>query len=64
MDCAPGSSYNDTLYEDSSSADLLEMVSSQEEEGDDEEDYQPSSDTVPETPTGNEDYSSPSSPEI
>ena len=58
------SSHNDTLHEDSSSVDLLETVSSQGEEGDDEEDYQPS-DPVPETPTGNEDYSSsPSSPDI
>ena len=55
------SSHNDALHEDSSSVDLLETVSSQGEEGDDEEDYQPSSDPVPETPTGNEDYSSPSS---
>ena len=35
------SSHNDTLHEDSSSVDLLEMVSSQGEEGDDEGDYQP-----------------------
>ena len=56
------SSHNDALHEDSSSVDLLETVSSQGEEGDDEEDYQPSSDpAVPETPTGNEDYSSSSS---
>ena len=55
------SSHNDALHEDSSSVDLLETVSSQGEEGDDEEDYQPSSDPVPETPTGNEDYSSSSS---
>ena len=54
-------SHNDALHEDSSSVDLLDIVSSQGEEGDDEEDYQPSSDPVPETPTGNEDYSSPSS---
>ena len=59
------SSHNDTLHEDSSSVNLLETVSSQGEEGDDEEDYQPSSDPVPEIPTGNEDYSSsPSSPDI
>ena len=56
------SSHNDALHEDSSSVDLLETVSSQGEEGDDEEDYQPSSDpAVPETPTGKEDYSSSSS---
>ena len=54
------SSHNDALHEDSSSVDLLETVSSQGEEGDD--DYQPSSDpAVPETPRGNEDYSSSSS---
>ena len=58
------SSHNNVLHEDSSSVDLLETVSSQGEEGDDEEDYQPSSDPVPETPTGNEDYSSPSSPDV
>ena len=53
------SSHNDALHEDSSSVDLLETVSSQGEEGDDE-DYQPSSDSaVPET--GKEGYSSSSS---
>lgn len=58
-------SRNDALLEDSSSCDLLDTVSSQGEEGDDEEDYQPSSDPVPETPTGNEEYPSPpSSPDL
>ena len=52
---------NEPLHEDSSSVDLLDTISSQGEEGDDEEDYQPSSDPLPETPTGNEDHSSPSS---
>ena len=55
----------DVSHEDSSSVDLLDTVSSQGEEGDDEEDYQPSSDLVPESPTGNEDTSSlPSSPDF
>jgi len=59
------SSHNDAFHEDSSSVDLLDTVSSQGEEGDDEEDYQPSSDPVPETPTGNEEHSSPpSSPDL
>jgi len=56
---------DDTTHGDSSSVDLLDTVSSQGEEGDDEEDYQPSSDVVPESPTGNEDASSlPSSPDF
>lgn len=59
------SSHNTAFHEDSSSVELLDAASSQGEEGDDEEDYQPSSDPVPETPTGNEDYSSiPSSPDL
>ena len=57
-------SHNDALHEDSSSVDLMETVSNQGEEGDDE-DYQPSSDpAVSETPIGNEDYSSSSSHDI
>jgi len=56
------SSHNNALHEDSSSVDMLDTDSSQGEEGDDEEDYQPSSDPIPETPTGNEeDFSSPPS---
>ena len=52
---------NNGVHEDSSSVDLLDTMSSQGEEGDDEEDYQPSSDPLPETPTHNEEYSSPPS---
>jgi len=57
--------HDDATQGDSSSVDLLDTISSQGEEGDDEEDYQPSSDLVPESPTGNEDTSSlPSSPDF